>query len=277
MVGCFVRRSLLAGAFLSIFAAGVHAQRGGPPMVQLPPMEVQGRFAAMVGPGVYRVVTDDREGWVVRLTEQTRVRVRGSAEESYLHPGLYVEFVAELDPDLQAVEPVEELTIFTPHERSQRLPGVFPEGRAPGEPGLQGPPEEHTDAATRRFMVVGRLADLVRGKYVVATTRTPPVFFDLAEEAKIGLDLADLGVAAQVVSPGDRIEARGGIQQPGVIIAAVATIELAEPLSGPSEPDPREVPQGRGARRPPREAQPPRATGRNAPAAPPVRPPRQAP
>lgn len=216
--------------------------------------------------GVIAVVDDNNQQWRVAVPVGAKISVTGTATADFLRSGLFVEFQAELNDRGEIQGKIGELTIVTPSK--ERPIGLFPAGTAAGggQDGFgagMGKGEKAPGARTGKkrgvaagaYRIVGRLTVGRGGKLSVQTGRGT-ARFELTEEPKINVDLADYTVAAK----GDKVSIKGVMMQnrPGLARANKVEIELAEPLTGakkkrPPKPGPKPPP-----RHPERDEGPPK-------------------
>ncbi len=204
---------LLMGSVPAYGQARSRRQRQ-PNVVELKQFSVKGTITGMRGDLIQWTDENQRVN-LVKLDPKRlmRITVTGTAEPSFLRPGLFVRFLTTPDERGKITETIGELTIFSPADGFQ--PGVFPED--PGNP--KGP-----------VLVAGRIKSLRKGKMTLLVGRQQ-VKVQLAEEPKIAIEVTDL----RIVSPGDQIEVTGFGQTAQQLIARTIDIKLAKPLSGPKK------------------------------------------
>jgi len=248
-------RLFTTAALVLALAAGAEAQvfpgaRGRREQPKLERFEATGTIAG-VGRGQIQMITVTQQKWLVAVSPQAIVHVKGTAEPDFLRPGMFVRFTAALDKKGKAQEPVSELTIYTPS--AEMGIGVWPEGMAVGDVGAEEPPPPPnpfggafgvgTPAVPRdtgRYLVAGRMTGQRKGKLIVNFGRGTTEI-ELAENAGIKVDFADYTVAKQ----GDSISVTRGQMYPnqvmimqanpnavGRAVALELEIQLSEPLGG---------------------------------------------
>lgn len=234
-------RSVALSLGLAVFAVANAAQAQRPPQ-QGPrpmPLDATGTVQGMQG----NLLKIDYGGvpWVIQVQPKTEIHVLGTADASFLQPGMFVSFQAELDKKGNATSPVSELQIITP--RDQFSLGIIPqseestfEAEESGET-KKGPPPQ-----TGTYKVGGRIVSLRNGKMQV-NANGQQVKADLAESPTITVDVATPSVA----SLGDKITLKGNYVQEGRGIATDIEITLSNPLTAP---EPKKGRGGRGARTP---------------------------
>lgn len=153
----------------------------------------------------------------------------GSADVSWLRPGMLVRFTARLSKKGQPLSDISEVTVFTPRE-SSRI-GIFPEAALGGGELFAEPnpaaAKDKDDSGT--YLVSGQLTGLRGGKMTVAAGMVT-LKLELAEEAKVRFDLADYRYA----QPGDGVSFEGWYYPMAKhqIFARRLDITSAEPLTG---------------------------------------------
>lgn len=174
--------------------------------------DLKGKIVSMSG-DIVRWTDASQAEMYVQLNRDTKIQVLGEAEPSFLTPGLFVRFKAEISRRGQIVDDISELTIFTPADNSSV--GVREE--APGAP----------KATTVPILVAGQITENKNGQYTIVAGENE-FRFRLADEPEIKLDVADLSI----VRPDDDISITGGGEAKDQIIAKGIKIELAAPLAG---------------------------------------------
>ena len=184
-----------------------------------------------------QVVVGDDQVWVLRVdAKPDSITLTGTAEPSWLRPGMPVRLTARLNKRRQAVEPITEISVITPRE-GYRM-GIFPEeGLGAGGFGFEEDGEKRPAAAGITCLVNGRLTGFKNGEIAVAAGGAP-VRGKLAEEATIKVDVADISFAR----PGDKVHVEGFYFQKGQAIVTLVEIEAAEPFTGP-EPKKKPAPR----------------------------------
>ncbi len=196
----------------------VHAQR----RAELTNIRSKGKIEA-IRPGFLKV-TAGGGAWVLKVqAKPENIALEGTADKDWLQPGMLVRFVASLNDKGIAQTPVEELSVFTP--RPGYGVGVLRENRIDEHVGLGG----DTQPTGPTYLVAGKLARIKDGQIMVAAGRDR-VTASLADEVKITVDmLGDYRLAR----PGDEIEFRGRVLQPGQAIIGKMKIVAANPFEAP--------------------------------------------
>lgn len=218
-------------------------QRQQGQMRNLPQLDLQGTVDYVAVPGL-KLTSDAKQTWMLRVTTETKVEIKGKASQDKLVPGTYIAFTAEVNKKGARVdEKVKEVTIFTPSNRMQV--GAVPEGAglsgmsglnvggsdqpfgaaAPAAGGKgagrsKGAAKNAAKAAagktTETFEVKGQISSIKSGK---VTLKVPNDYFkaslrfELAEDAEVSVDiegtLASCGPLPSLIKPGDRVEVKG--------------------------------------------------------------------
>jgi hypothetical protein len=120
--------SLLLALTLSAAAlAQIRRPPGGGQNQKGQPFDGEGTIDA-VGMGRIQMTTTTNQKMLVFVPPNASVRLTGTATADFLHPGLCVEFTAEVNKNGVAKDTISQLTIFTPTQETQV--GLYPEGAA---------------------------------------------------------------------------------------------------------------------------------------------------
>lgn len=214
---------------IGVAADVAHAQRNRPQPPKKENKQGTGRLEGMQN-GIYQVDLDGQK-WLVRLSPDARVHVRGEAEVGFVQPGRLVRFAAEFDRKRKTTTPVTEIEVGQ-LELGEKT-GVFPD-EAPGF--SVDLPKRGAPSLTSRMRVLAPVASLKEGVIQVGKYKA-----ELAPDAKVTVDLADL----QVASVGDKIFVKGWYIMSGALVAEEAEVTLSKPLSAPKKPV---RPKGKNAR-----------------------------
>jgi hypothetical protein len=167
----------------------------------------------------------------------TKVQVTGTAAASSLRSGLIVELSADLDNRSAIQGKVDSLTI-TSLTRDKQM-GIFSDDNGLGGGDLDRPAKRptHGGKAGRAQIVghchiVGRLVVNRGGGLSVQTGRGTPLSFELGEQAKVAVDMADLSL----VRPGQEVSVKGdasarqstNVRQANLVQATEVTIKLPD-------------------------------------------------
>ncbi len=209
------------GCLLAIPIGGIGESLGA----QAPTREVEIEGTVVgVNPMMVQMTTSTKIPWVFRLTQKTQVLVQGTAEKSFLRPGVFVEFTAMVDRKGNATTKVSELIICNPSP--QKFPGVFP---AEGGLGVPEPPAGKKEAnAPAMYQVVGIITAVKNDQFSVKT-RQGTVHFELDMSPKITVNMTNLAYVRQ----GDKIRVTGSAFREGLGEAQQVIVELNTPLTGP--------------------------------------------
>lgn len=192
-----------------------------------------------IAPGAIQFAAKDGEIWTVKLPAKPQdLTFSGSAEHSFLKPGMMVRFTATMNKKGQVVGTIPSITIFTPIDATDvglhldkpqsggnPLGGLFNDNKPMDEPKkpVKKPVVEQVD-----YRIGGKLVSLRNNRLVVSAGGTS-VKCELAENAKISVSIADLSWA----KPGDKVEVDAwyyaNMKQAGAMGEKV-TILASEPL-----------------------------------------------
>lgn len=201
--------------------------------------------------------------WRVRIENNAQLSTKGEVSPALLRPRSVVRFKALLTARDVAVEPITELEVFTPRtgfvpskeipspeeEESADQPEDFaPEDEAnadgdaleeEGSPLSRRPPprerqrgrDNKDEATTQEFEVTGVVLSFKRGKLLVDAGDGGKIRAELAEDARVKVNLQSLDLAA----PGAKIKV-SGLAMPnfdgvgGDVVARSVEVTLAPPL-----------------------------------------------
>lgn len=200
-----------------------------------------------IRPGLLQLQAADGEKWLLKLeAPPTRVQVRGTAEPSWLRPGMLVRFSTTLDNQGNSETPIEQLYVFTP--RPEYRIGVFAEvAFTSDEPPADEPKRLRRKRGERSagpFLVAGRLASLKEGNIRVNAGRRA-IQAKLADNAKIEVDvLGDYSM----VRRGDHVDFKGRFYKKGEAVANELTFTTAKAFSGEPQGKPRRRTSSSGRR-----------------------------
>lgn len=216
---------------------------------------------------VLQMQTTEGEQWLVQVqpARPWDVNFTGAAEASFVKPGMLVQFSSKLNKRGQADEPVTQLIVFTMKEGYQL--GVMSETNVSGglSSGLFEEVEEQPKEKKAKvkldenavYRVAGQITKISRTGEMTVNAGGTTVKADLAEDAKVSVDVNDLAYAR----PGDKVEVRGWYYaaQKGKAVATQVSISAAEPLAGPKKKGPpgakaSEEPAGKGDEKPAEDA-----------------------
>ncbi len=180
-----------------------------------------------LGDGIVSMVDASGQPYLVAFDRRSgyQVQVVGSADETYLAPGMLVRFTADLNEKGVAQEPIKRLSIVELSEVVR--PGLQAQLAIGEEPNKRGP---------QTYVVVGQIRSVRRGQLQVATP-DGAVKAKLDPEAEIEIDVSDYRLARK----DDKLEVEMGFllappqgEQPGQVVAQRVIIELdpQNPLTG---------------------------------------------
>lgn len=206
-------------------------------------LETSGVIKGLAG-GAIHLQTTDGEQWQVLVEARPQdLSFTGSAFTGFVRPGMVVSFSAALDKRGEADEPVTAISIVTIREG---VPfGVSSDAGGGGAAGLfESKPEPAPQPKGKKepnavYKVTGQLTKLSRSGEMTINCGNATVKADLAKDAKVAIDVADLSFARV----GDKIDVRGwypkGVK--GQAIVNRVSISSATPLG--EEPKKRVVPK----------------------------------
>jgi hypothetical protein len=194
-------------AVLVVGPAPVPAQKGKQPNVPKTDLNLAGTVKE-VGAGLFQVADDAGELWVVKVEARPMdIRYTGSADGSFLRPGMFVRITSKLDRRGVTADKVTDWTVFT--QSPDTPPGIKAEsGRTIG-PGLFVDPKDEKKPKSKTtydptYEIAGRISKISRTEVTIDAGGTQ-VRAQLAEMANVSLDLTDLSF----LRPGDKVELSG--------------------------------------------------------------------
>lgn len=252
----------------------------GVPGAQAQRIEASGIVEA-VSPQAIRILSPTGQPWDLVPAKGCKLTLTGKAMPDVLRPGMFVLFTAEVEKRTGIVaEPVATLIICSADQH--HLPGVFPEGTRPVEPGeggadagqgmpgglpgggfggplggeLPANPRARSPRQPRgvpdsppseRFEICGRITNIAKtGKITVMAPNQyirAPITFELAENADISLELSG-AEAAPLIRKGAKVEGMGTQIGPSAAQITELKVDLPEPLTFA---EPKKTPPGREA------------------------------
>ncbi|MFN0019811.1 MAG: hypothetical protein ACKVP0_16260 [Pirellulaceae bacterium] len=223
--------ALIAGLLPSLSALGQNLEREQ--------LNVAGTLKG-VAPGAIQVEVSEKEVWILKVEAKPEdVTFSGTAEKSFLQPGMFLEFRSPVNKRGMVLEPVANLIVFTPSEA--RLPGVQADGDLGGgapvfkeEKGEKKPDPKEKKAAKPKaddtvYLVRGAITKVGRGGDITVSADGAQVKFNLAEDCKISVEVNELSF----VAPGDKVTVQGWYikDQPGEGAASKIEVSAAKPLT----------------------------------------------
>jgi hypothetical protein len=223
------------------------------PNVPMDKFEADGTVQG-VAPGRIFMQTLTNQKWVVHLSPNAEILVKGKAESDFLQAGMYVKFNTDIDKRGKGVGKLTQMSITTPTvadplgywaEGAVGAPGAPAAGGAnpnaaaaapapplAAEPGARQPPPP-----SQRYTVHGRISKLDKGQMTVVAPGAK-VEVEVDEKCAIDVAFADYTVARS----GDKISVVRGQMPAGLVNvpagmvayaqAQEVEIELVNPLTG---------------------------------------------
>lgn len=240
VLSCSLVCGLIAFSEASAVAQNVRPPNR-PPQMQREPVKAAGSIKEAMG-GMLHVIGAGGDQWLVRLDPQPRsVSFMGTAEESWLQPGMLVRFTGIMDRRGKILEPLSSLSVVS--MRQGYVFGVSQEGAGAAAAGNEGPklfedpkPEKPVAPAKKpagpvepaAVMVIGRITSHKPGKLTIDAGTRKELKVELQEGAKISVDVADLSWA----KAGDKVEIDGWAypQQKQNVFAQEITVTASNPL-----------------------------------------------
>jgi hypothetical protein len=221
------------------------SQTGRQQQATMQPLEVSGTIRMVARTGI-ALTNNMNQTWRVAILPVTKVQVTGPATRDCLRSGLAVEFTADIDSHGAIQGKVDSLTVITLTKDKQMGLSSPDADSGFGEPAADdsGKPAKRTTRTSAKtaktaktakaaphaqaagnYRIIGQLVVGRGGALSVKPGRTM-LPFELAEQPKINLDVADLTLAR----PGQEISVKGYVspRQPGTIQAAEVKIKLPE-------------------------------------------------
>lgn len=203
-------RGWLSAGLILLTAANASAQREVPQDLR-ENVELAGALK-QIGPGVLQMATEAGDQWLVRLEgrpQEMKLSFSAKADPSFLRTGMLVQFEGTVNKKGQLQEKLDLVVVTSLREGIEV--GVYPEvARGQGSDlfGDDKPPEKpkkqgRVDAVPCR--ITGYLTKISRTGELTVNCRNATVTADLADEAKVSVDVNDLRLA----QPGDKVEVRG--------------------------------------------------------------------
>jgi hypothetical protein len=213
------------------------------------PLALAGTLKGVAPGGVLQVAANEKEVWNIKVEANPQdISFSGTAEKTFLKPGMFVELRGQITKRGVVMEPVSSLTVFTPSDA--RPVGVEADGPAGGDGGglfndakEEKKPDPKEKKATKAkgddtvYRIAGAVSKVSRGGEVTVSAGGAQVKFNLAEECKISVDMNELTFA----SAGDKVNVQGWFYkgQPGNGVAnRKVEITAANPLTDGSKKKP---------------------------------------
>jgi hypothetical protein len=226
------------------------------------PVEIQGKLQGVARNGIM-VATNNNQVWRVGILQMTKVRLTGTTTANLLRAGLIVELVAELDDNGAIQGKVDSLTV-TSLTQDKKI-GMVPAADAKGAGVTDGFGDNATnDAAAKRakhsthatgkkaaprsqvagtYRIIGKL-NVGRNGAMTVVAGPNQLPFELSDQAKIGIDVADLSLASR----GNDVSVKGYLIQgkQGMMQAAEIQVKLPEPQVA-ADPEPSARPKSKNS------------------------------
>jgi hypothetical protein len=185
-----------------------------------------------VRPGLFQLAGDDGEQWLVQIAAQPKdIVYSGSADMTFLRPGMFVRISSKLNRRGQTDEKIGNWTAFTPkpdtklglitEQTRSTDPNLFIDSKAEKRP----KPKPSLDPT---YEIAGRITKVTRTEITIDAAGTQ-VRAQVADKSSVTLDLADLSY----LRPGDKVEFSGWhvTGEKGRGWATKITATAAEPLA----------------------------------------------
>ena len=233
------------GSIVSAQDYGVRIQQ---PQVQREALQCSGTVK-QVGRGVIGVTADSGDQWLVQVEARPQdLSFTGTAEASFVKPGMWIRFTSKLTRRGDAKDPIASAEIYTPGEGNGV--GVYAEGTdqvgGGGERGGLFTPAEEKPVAKAKpkaepkvrdedtvYRVGGQVSKISRLGELTISAGGTSVKAKLAEDAKISVNMGDLAY----LQVGDKIEFRGWYPAgtKGQAVANQVTASASQPLTDTSK------------------------------------------
>jgi hypothetical protein len=218
-----------------------------PSKFQAPPQSVafednEGTFEGAHG-DIVQIRDSKSEAWYLQANADTKITVKGEAEEDCLRPGVFVELNGEVDKKWLLSEPVSEITIFA--ISGKPTVGLFPPSD-PAEPASEDA-KPVRNAGPGKYRIRAKLV-LFKDGEIVMLAGNRRIVGDVAEKLTVNLHLDDLSIAQE----GDKLEVKAWyydphkpaplLNRPGKALAEEIVVTLSKPLTSGKKSRPIEKP-----------------------------------
>ncbi len=168
--------------------------------------------------------TKNSEMWWIQLSGETKLRVEGTAEISYLRGGLAVRFTGEFDKKGALQEDIKELEIFTPQGKNGL--GFFSDSNSE---------KPVRNAAPGSYEIRGKVTSF-KDNEIVVSAGNKKISGKVAEDAAIKINVEDTkdvraGDAAKIKATYLDPQKPYGMN-PGRAVGNEIEVTLAKPLTG---------------------------------------------
>jgi hypothetical protein len=218
-------RIIFGAVLLAGLAQSADAQFQAPPNSR--PLDDSGTLEG-VHDGIIQFRDSNNESWWLQYTAETKVTVKGEAEEECLRPNTYVELSGQIDKKGTLSKPVTEIKIIDEQDKSKL--GLF----SAGDKDEESKPVRNPGPGTYRIR--GRLV-LFRDGELAVMAGSRKISGDIAQKLDVALEVNDPTIAQS----GDEMTIKAwyyepskpnpGLNRPGKALAEEISIELAKPLS----------------------------------------------
>ncbi len=196
-------------------------------LMQLPVVDLKGTVDQVGADGL--TMKCEGQSFVLAMDPaHSRVICNGTAERSYLKPGVMVKFEGEFDRKMQLKGgPLEALSVVSPSDTAQ--PGIHSDSATDENGDEEKRPVKR--GANESCVVIGTIK-LFKDDQLQVVADGKPIKTQLAEDAEIKVEVDDFTLA----SAGDEIVVRGRTIQPpqgpqaGQVFGEEVTITLSQPL-----------------------------------------------
>ena len=194
-------------------------------------------------------IRDSRsEAWWLKVSDATKVTVKGEAEEDCLRTGVFVQFDGEIDKKGSLAEPVSKIEIVS--FQGKPTLGLFAISKSAVADGDDEDARPVKNAGPGKYRIRGKVA-LFRDGEIIVLAGNRKITGDVAEKEKfaVSVNVDDLSVA----QPGDEVEVKAWYydpnkpvpvaNRPGKALAEEITVKLAKKLApAGKKPRPAEKP-----------------------------------
>jgi hypothetical protein len=215
-------------------------------LLQLPIIDLKGTVEQVGADGL--TIKCEGQSFLLAVDpSHTKVVCSGTAERSYLKPGVMVRFEGEFDRRMQLKGgPLEEIFVVTPSETSQ--PGIHTDTGG-GEEGDEYEKRPKQRSGNENCVVIGTIK-LLKDELLQVVADGKPVKVQLADDAEIKVEVDDFSLATagdEVVVRGRTVQPPQG-QQPGQVYGEDVAITLSQPLESTSKAPAKKKKTSRGAK-----------------------------
>ena len=235
------------GLLISVHGPTLTAQ--APSRFQAPPQSVafednESTFEGAQG-DIVQIRDSKSEAWYLQASADTKITVKGEAEEDCLRPGIFIETNGEIDKKGMLSAPVSEITIFA--IGGKPVVGLFAPSES-AEP-MSDDAKPVRNAGPGKYRIRAKLVVFKDGE-IVMLAGNRKIIGDVAEKLAVNVHLDDLSVAQE----GDKLEVKAWYYDQnkpaplpngyrfGKAVAEEITVTLSKPLVSGKKPRPAEKP-----------------------------------